>query len=375
MKKKVSFIVVLFLLVALTASAILLLPRDKAVPLSYIPQTNSVSTNTKYSKKAIARTLNNNEYTATLWRSGWRYNVSYNTELSLIKTKEEYDASLLSQSYDEDFFKENYLINAYIETGSGSISFEMDSLQITEDNTLLINLECHCPMVVTDDMSGWSVLIEINKNLNISDVAQLRLLIDGKDHTPKQDVVRYERYNANFALPKIDNWEYFIEEPTDENSPFGVSFKPKKENGKIMVLYYPNGFNQDVSEHTAEEITLGKRPAIQYTPKDSEVWEFIVFTETAGDYVALNNGADEWLNDVYVKRFDILKNMVISDGTNTRSNALLIVTQWEEGNYTSANATFDYKAGKWTVELYQGEKLFLTEILSKTGNTISRTRY
>ena len=360
---------------ALLLIPILLSACQNAPEPSYIPKT-AVTNALSEGKTGEARILSENEYVVHSSRANYTdYQSPYFT-LKVITTKEEYDCSLLGNVYDEEFFRTKSLVYAYLILSSGSITCRLNKLEITNDNKLRLDILTNSPVAVTCDMSGWTFLIEIDKSLGISNDRQLEYYYGDRKIESGRNVISYGRYHASIDLPKVaDNWEYFIEEPISENAPFGISFKPKKEKGKIMVMFYPEGFAFNEKDYLTKEIQLGEYKGIKHTAKDAGIWSFITLPNLAGDYVILNNGADGWLNDVYVKRKEILKNMLLADCTIKKDHATLIATQFDEGYFESSKSTYDYKNGIWTVEMYNGSKPYKTVTLYKTGTTLSSIKH
>lgn len=61
----------------------------------------------------------------------------------------------------EDFFKEHTLLVVYVTANSGSYRFSVGDVHV-EDNSLCVYVEqTNDPKVVTDDMAGWFMIVEI----------------------------------------------------------------------------------------------------------------------------------------------------------------------------------------------------------------------
>ena len=66
--------------------------------------------------------------------------------------------------YDEEFFKTKSLALAYIELSSGSDNVILKEPYI-KDNTIKINYDIDSPKIGTCDMSGYVIVVEIDKNI------------------------------------------------------------------------------------------------------------------------------------------------------------------------------------------------------------------
>lgn len=70
----------------------------------------------------------------------------------------------ITANYDDEFFKNNTIILAYISTNSGSLRYGISEVK-KENKTLCLNIvKTNNPEVGTSDMSGWFVMAELDKN-------------------------------------------------------------------------------------------------------------------------------------------------------------------------------------------------------------------
>lgn len=66
------------------------------------------------------------------------------------------------EKYDEDFFENNCLFIVYVQAGSGSHRYGVS--EIYSDLTFQVRItELNSPEVVTCDMAGWFIMVEVNK--------------------------------------------------------------------------------------------------------------------------------------------------------------------------------------------------------------------
>lgn len=66
--------------------------------------------------------------------------------------------------YDEEFFKTKSLALAYVELSSGSDNVILKEPSI-KDNTIKISYDIDSPKIGTCDMSGYVIVVEIDKNI------------------------------------------------------------------------------------------------------------------------------------------------------------------------------------------------------------------
>lgn len=117
-------------------------------------------------------------------------------------------------NYDDDFFKDNTLILAYISAGSGSFRYGVS--EVTKENgTLMMKVtQLNDPEVYTDDMSGWFLMAEVEKEY-IKDC---------------------DKFDAQFVkdASKITLTTYEIEEANQK------SFELSKENSDALKFIVTN---------------------------------------------------------------------------------------------------------------------------------------
>ena len=73
------------------------------------------------------------------------------------------------EKYDEEYFKENNLIIIYLTEPSGSITHEIKDISINEER-ICISIKQNYPEYLTCDMAGWLLILEIEKDLNVTDI-------------------------------------------------------------------------------------------------------------------------------------------------------------------------------------------------------------
>ena len=158
-------------------------------------------------------------------------------------------------NYNDDFFKDNTLILAYISAGSGSFRYGVS--EVTKENgtlmmtvTQLNNLE-----VYTDDMSGWFLMAEVTKEYLkdctkfdaqfVKDILDSRLenviisedtiiIPNGKNENESQHIYRITKFVEN-AQNGIED-EIKIIQYTIEGDPIIKDVRYNSSNGTFEII-------------------------------------------------------------------------------------------------------------------------------------------
>ena len=73
-----------------------------------------------------------------------------------------FNGALAKAQWDrEAFFKDNSLLAVYVPANSGSFRFGVHHVEVTDNRVCVHVVQKNNPDVVTDDMAGWFVLVEI----------------------------------------------------------------------------------------------------------------------------------------------------------------------------------------------------------------------
>lgn len=105
------------------------------------------------------------------------------------------------EKYDDAYFENQALILVLTQSGSGSVRFRTERLQITEEGKLAIYIELQVPEVGTSDMALWHNLIEPEAGLTIPGEDQIQVYLD--------DTLSYDGHSHQLAAqPEI------VEHPT-----------------------------------------------------------------------------------------------------------------------------------------------------------------
>lgn len=112
--------------------------------------------------------------------------------------------------------------------------------------------------------------------------------------------IEYSHADISIQLNSIQGWEYEIVEYTDENTPFGIRARLKgSDAGWVFYSCWPGGFNigdgyASVSFNSSYGAFLRWYSEEEMeVPIQDRIWAYDVFTDIPGNYVRVNEGADE----------------------------------------------------------------------------------
>lgn len=103
-------------------------------------------------------------------------------------------------SYDEEYFKENYLIFVLLEEGSGSIRHEVQSVKHIGEKKISISVHREVPEIGTADMAQWHIFVELNRDVEAQSPDDVLLYLDG-DLAFNGSVVQPPQPEAEFKTP------------------------------------------------------------------------------------------------------------------------------------------------------------------------------
>lgn len=90
--------------------------------------------------------------------------------------------------YDDAYFQERILVLVLLEEGSGSIRHKVTNVYTDDEGYLNIKINVIIPQIGTCDMAYWHIFVEPDKDVDITDPAQIRLYFENvceyNDHTP-----------------------------------------------------------------------------------------------------------------------------------------------------------------------------------------------
>lgn len=172
----------------------------------------------------------------------------------------------------------------------------------------------------------------------------------GNDYTP----VSYSCGYASITLQLPEGWEYAVEEYTDDCYSFGIRFWPAGYADDTLALrYYTSLFAVCGTGLSQKQVTVGAHEARMGTYDGKEVWDFICFTDTPGDYAVWNTGADAWWDKYGAEAMHILETAVLGEGALPKEQAIAAAEEKCTVQYDEVRPTFDFQTGMWKVNFYK----------------------
>ena len=250
--------------------------------------------------------------------------------------------------YNAEYFEDQILVMVLLEEGSGSNRHNVDNVKLGSDGKLYISIRSIVPEVGTCDMAEWHILIEPEKDINVTSESDVVVYLDGINPKTQPATVRESGAYSNITLTIPHGWEYETERG---NSPdeYCISFWPADQTeGKIKMWYY-TAFGVCGTGLEEKEITVGEYEAWQGTYENKKVWDFISFRGMAGSYVAMNEGADKWWSQYGDKAMQILSSVKIAENILTEQQVIDLAKKDFTVEFNQTSARFDTEKGLWTV--------------------------
>ena len=101
--------------------------------------------------------------------------------------------------------------------------------------------------------------------------------------------ISYEHGGFGVSIPLLSGWDYQIEEYHADGMSYGVSFRPVGEEGWIDFHYWPFFGVCGTGLETRE---FGNGSMGIYD--GSDIWSFISYPASKGNFVATTHGVDGW---------------------------------------------------------------------------------
>lgn len=251
--------------------------------------------------------------------------------------------------YDEKYFEEHILLMVILEEPSGSVRHKVEKVMSAKEK-LEVYIEKSVPEAFTQDMADWHILIELHKNIAVTE-DKTAVFIDGIDPRKTDTIVHHSKGYADISLDLPYDWKYELEDGEDKKS-FCIAISPEKEiRGKLKIWYY-NAFGVCGTGLKEEKIKLGKYEAYMGKYAGDKLWSFISFLDLPGQYVVINEGAEAWWDDYGEKAMGILENLTLAEDVIPESEAIRIAKENTKASFDFSRADFDSESGVWTVTLY-----------------------
>ena len=65
--------------------------------------------------------------------------------------------------YDEDFFKQNILVIAIVDRGSGNVSYDVENVRLDTEGIVTVDVNKKAPMIQTMDFVHWVLFLELDR--------------------------------------------------------------------------------------------------------------------------------------------------------------------------------------------------------------------
>ncbi len=251
--------------------------------------------------------------------------------------------------YTDEYFEDRILLMILIEEGSGSIRHKVERVG-TDANGIAVEINTIVPEAGTCDMAEWHILVEIQRDADVLSEDDVTVLLDGRDATEKITEVYYEKGYANISLTLKEGWEYDIADEPDTQE-FSVNIYPQGQPKNNLRIAYFNGFGVCGTGLKQEKIKLGRYDAWMGTYDNNKVWNFISILDTFGDYVILNEGAEEWWDEYGNEAMQILATLKVADGYISEAGAVQIAKDKADSDDEEPQVQFDYEKSAWSVTL------------------------
>lgn len=274
-----------------------------------------------------------------------------------------------ADKYDDAYFEKQILIMVLLEEGSGSIRHKVDYVKKGYDGKFYINVLSIIPEIGTDDMAGWHILIEPEKNVTVEKESDITVLLDGIDPKKVPKPVTAVKNNANISFMLFDGFEHAVCD-VSEGGDFFVEIWPYGRSEEKLKIGYSEGFGLCGTGLEQKKISFGQYEAYQCTYSGDKPWTYIIFENTPGTYVIHNEGAQVWWDEYGNDAMQMLKTLKIADGIIFKEEAISIAKKSITSEYDRVDALYDSADGIWTVSFYKRGKA-LTVKLTHEGKIIS----
>jgi len=187
------------------------------------------------------------------------------------------------------------------------------------------------------------------------------------------ETAEYSYGYAGMSLTIPDGWKYEIVEHKEDTHAFGIDFYPSSySEGKLSLFYYPSMFGVCGTGLSQNKISLGGYDASMGIYDNNDVWTFISFKGTAGDYAVWNYGADQWWDEYGKEAMAILDTVKFSDSAITAEEATERAKAHCTKNYSWTSAIFDFESGIWKISFYPygASESTDTVYIDHNGNTV-----
>lgn len=265
--------------------------------------------------------------------------------------------------YNDAYFEEKILIMVVLQEGSGSVRHSVDSVEF-DSNTgqYAIHIRSIVPEVGTDDTAQWHILIEPETGITVANVEDVIVYLDGVNPKLQPTVVQELGVYSSITLAIPHDWQYETYRGIDTDDCY-IAFWPDGETEGKLKVSYSDFFGICGTGLETQDITIGHYNAYACTYGNASLWEFIIFLDTPGSYVVINEGAEKWWSQYGEKAMEILSTVKIAERVITKAQAIEIVIKDVTVEYDQIDVRFDTDKGEWKVmfsmkDTLDGEQVF-----------------
>ena len=254
--------------------------------------------------------------------------------------------------YDAKYFDEQILVLVLLREGSGSIRHNVKNVKFGSDGKLYVSIERNVPETGTDDMAGWHIFIEPEKDITVANESDVVVYLDGVNPKTQPTTVYESGQYSNISLTVPYDWKYEIEKGNSDGE-YCIAIWPEGQSeGKIKVWYY-NAFGVCGTGLEQEEITVGGYSAWKGTYDNKAYWDYISLRNTPGSYVIMNEGADKWLGGYETKLMQIFDTIKVAEGYIFEDEAIDIAKKAVDVKYDEVRTRFDSTDGLWWISFHK----------------------
>lgn len=175
--------------------------------------------------------------------------------------------------------------------------------------------------------------------------------VDPPQELDTAETVEFVENYISIVLPLPDGWEYTVNEHEGESADgLGITiFKSGDASRNARLFFYQNFAVCGTGLSTAEaDFPSGDKARIMYFDGGKD-WSYVTFYDTAGEYVAENNGLT---GEDAMEALEIIGQADVGGDWLTESQAKAIALDGQpEYDCDYVRAHFDTESGVWTVTM------------------------
>ena len=169
----------------------------------------------------------------------------------------------------------------------------------------------------------------------------------------KTETVTYSKENGAVELSLPENWTYEIDEKGEKSTSeiFSIGIKPENQEGFLDIIYC--SYARKVTNErflNGGEILLGEKSGSTHYGKNKDIWDFIVFDDFTGTYIAYGKDLP-WLTAYKDEAEKILTDAVFGKGIMNKAEAIAVALERYNNEYDSVTAKYEPENERWYVTI------------------------